>query len=198
MTSLADLDALQTSYREGVKLAEEEQRILTDDQNGVLHNVGLLSALRNASELEPPRVSNNVKPRNLKRKLDVDGRPESPGPSPANGSSGGHPRFKGVTARGGSVPFTPKEAKEAKEAKDGIAKAEDGPSSGSDGARGAAAEKAGLLVKNAEVAYKQNRQKGAEGDWIQCIIISVSSEGKNKPYVPSQPFPSSNASSPWR
>ena len=73
------------------------------------------------------------------------------------------------------MPFTPREAK------DGAIRADDGSNNGtSDAIKGTAAEKAGLLVKNAEVAYKQSKQKGVEGEWIQCTIISVSGEGKHK------------------
>ena len=172
--SVREVDSLQDLYREGLKLAEEEQKILNDDPNGTVQNLSLLTALRNASENEPPRTSTNLKSRNTKRKFEADGVADSPGPSPSAASSVGHARLKGTSGRSGSVPFTPREAKEAS------AKMEEGLTGGLDGAKGTAAEKAGLLVKKAEVAYKQNKQKGAEGDWIQCIIISVSGEGKNK------------------
>ncbi len=159
-------------------MAEEEQQILNDDPNGVIQKISLLSALRNASENEPPRANTNVKSRNLKRKFDAEGRADSPGPSPANAAPAGHARVKASSGRSGSVPFTPRDNKEG-----GSSKTDETPSNGLADGRGAAAEKAGLLVKNAEVAYKQGRQKGAEGDWIQCIIINVSGEGKNKRYI---------------
>lgn len=157
-----------------MKLAEEEQKILNDDPNGTIQNLGLLAALRNASENEPPRSSANLKSRTTKRKPEMDGAVDSPGPSPGGASSSGYGRLKGMGGRSGSVPFMPRDGKEAS------AKIEDGSSNGADGGKGTAAEKAGLLVKDAEVAYKQGKQKGAEGDWIQCIILSVSGEGKNK------------------
>ncbi|KAI9886938.1 MAG: SAGA HAT/Core module component [Watsoniomyces obsoletus] len=184
--TVADIDVLQELYREAFKLAEDEQQILNDDPSGVIQRISLLSALRSASENEPPRAIPNVKSRNLKRKFEADGRADSPGPSPAGAAPAGHARVKASSGRSGSVPFTPRDAKESSSSKtDETPSTSNGPTDG----RGAAAEKAGLLVKNAEVAYKQGRQKGAEGDWIQCIIINVSGEGKNKRYDVQDPEP---------
>ena len=175
--SIRQIDEIQDLYREGLRLAEEEQKILNDDPHGVIQNISLLSALRSASEAEPPRAAANVKSRSsAKRKLDAfDGGSDSPALSPNTASSAtvGHARLKGAGGRSGSVPYTPKDGK------DGAAKADDGSSNGTP----AVTDKMDLLVKKAEVAYKQGRQKGAEGDWIQCIIISVSGEGKNKRFV---------------
>ena len=176
--SIRQIDEIQDLYREGLKLAEEEQKILNDDPHGVIQNISLLSALRSASEAEPPRAAAaNVKSRSsAKRKLDAfDGGSDSPALSPNTASSAtvGHARLKGAGVRSGSVPYTPKDGK------DGAAKADDGSSNGTP----AVTDKMDLLVKGAEVAYKQGRQKGAEGDWIQCIINAVSGEGKNKRFV---------------
>ena len=172
--SVREIDTLQDLYREGLKLAEEEQKILKEDPNGAIQNIGILTALRTASEIDVPRTSNALKPRNPKRtKLDTDIAVDSPAPSPSVISTGpGHPRLKGSTGRSGSVSSI------IRDVKDATLKMDDGLLL--DGAKGNSAEKAGLLVKNAEVAYKQSKSKGVEGEWIQCIIISVIGEGKQK------------------
>lgn len=168
--TVREIDALQDLYREGLKLAEEEQKILKEDPNGAIQNIGILTALRTASEIDPPtRTSTALKPRNPKRtKLDGDMNIESPAPSPGMIAAVPiHPRLKGSSGRSGSVSSA---------IRDASVKMEDG----FDGAKGESAEKAGLLVKNAEVAYKQSKIKGVEGEWIQCLIISVGGEGKQK------------------
>jgi SAGA-associated factor 29 len=173
--SVRDIDTLQDLYREGLKLAEEEQKILNEDPSGAIQNMGILTALRTASEIDPPsRTSTAFKPRNPKRaKLEGDNM-DSPAPSPnVPNSITGHPRLKGSTGRSGSVSSI------ARESKDGAVKMEDALLEGN---KGTNAEKAGVLVKGAEVAYKQSKIKGVEGEWIQCLIVSVSGEGKQKRY----------------
>ncbi|KAI9799765.1 MAG: hypothetical protein M1833_003884 [Piccolia ochrophora] len=180
--TVREIDTLQELYREGLKLAEEEQKILNEDHNGAIQNLGLLTALRNATENEAPRVVAPLKSRNPKRKLEGDGTADSPAPSPSVLPPTG--RLKSVSGRSGSVPSVPKEVK------DMALKVDDALSDRHvDGAKGTSAEKAGLLVKDAEVAYKQSKQKGVEGEWIQCIIISVSGEGKHKRYEVQDPEP---------
>ncbi|KAI9846541.1 MAG: SAGA HAT/Core module component, partial [Sclerophora amabilis] len=184
---VVEIDILQDLYREGVKLAEEEQKILKEDPNGAIQNIGILSALRDASEIELPRSTANLKGRNTKRKLDGDSNAESPVPSPSVASSTTHSRLKGSSGRSGSVPSIPKEAKEM-----AVKMEEPSLSAGAEGVKGNMAEKAGLLIKGAEVAYKQSKQKGIEGEWIQCTIISVSGEGKQKRFEVQDPEPDEN------
>ncbi|KAI9754598.1 MAG: hypothetical protein M4579_004627 [Chaenotheca gracillima] len=185
--SVREIDALQDLYREGVKLAEEEQKILTEDPNGAIQTIGILSALRDASEIEMPRSSATSKSRTMKRKLDGDGVVDSPGPSPGVGPSNPHSRLKGTSVRSGSVPSIVKDIKEP-----AVKTEEPLLSSGTESMKGTSAEKAGLLVKGAEVAYKQSKQKGIEGEWIQCEIISVSGEGKHKRFEVQDPEPDEN------
>ena len=177
--SVREIDTLQDLYREGLKLAEEEQKILKEDPNGAIQNIGILNALRTASEIDPPRGSTALKPRNPKRtKMDNDVGVESPAPSPSIASSTGHSRLKGSTGRSASVSSV------AKDGRDTAIKVEEGGLNGGvESMKGTNAEKAGLLVKDAEVAYKQSKAKGFEGEGIQCIIISVLGEGKQKRYV---------------
>ncbi|KAI9851155.1 MAG: SAGA HAT/Core module component [Thelocarpon superellum] len=186
--SVREIDRLQEYYREGLKLAEEEQKILKEDPNGAIQNIGILNALRTASEIDVPRASTALKPRNPKRtKIDTDVAIESPAPSPSIASTASHPRLKGSVGRSGSVSSI------AKDGKDTAVKIEEGlNASGVEGVKGTSAEKAGLLVKNAEVAYKQSKVKDFEGEWIQCIIISVTGEGKQKRYEVQDPEPDEN------
>ncbi|KAL8671407.1 MAG: hypothetical protein Q9224_007624, partial [Gallowayella concinna] len=110
--TLKQIDELDELYREGVKLAEEEQKILNEEPNDVIKNVGILTALRTASEIEP-RNNSQSKSRNPKRqKLDTDGTVDSPGPSPVAPIAAA--KAKGGAVRAGSVPIVqePKESKE--------------------------------------------------------------------------------------
>lgn len=45
------------------------------------------------------------------------------------------------------------------------------------------------LQQGSEVAYRLPKQKGAEGEWIQCIITHVSGEGAKRKYVTQLPPP---------
>lgn len=156
-------------YREGLKLAEEEQKILNEEPNDVIKNVGILTALRTASEIEP-RNNSQSKSRNPKRqKLDTDGTVDSPGPSPGAPISAA--KVKATTVRAGSVPIV----KEPKEPKEPIVKAEEG----SEGVKGPSAEKAGKFFIGAEVAYRLAKAK-EDPQWIQCEIINIDTAGNKK------------------
>ncbi len=173
------MSALEALYREGLKLSEEEQKILDEEPNDVIKNVGILTALRNASESDPPRNPPIGKSRNPKRSKGepVEGAAESPGPSPSVIIQSS--RLKGSSVRSGSVPsVTGKDGKEA------AIKSEDGV----EGAKGTVSERVGKLAVGAEVAYKPSK----EGDWIQCTIVSISGEGNKKRYVNLKPLPVSS------
>ena len=166
------MTALEALYREGLKLSEEEQKILNEEPNDVIKNVGLLTALRTASESDSSRNAPIQKPRVTKRqrldppqKTDVDVASESPGPSPSVVISAS--RLKGSSVRSGSVASVT-----AKDAKEAVIKSEDGV----EGGKGALPENRTKLTVGAEVAYQPSK----EGDWIQCTIISVSGEGKKR------------------
>ena len=168
--SVKDLDELAGLYREGLKLSEEEQKILNEEPNDVIKNVGILTALRTASEIEPPRNPQPSKSRNPKRqKLDMDGAADSPGPSPGVATSAS--RLKGSSVRSGSVPST-------RDVKESSVKIEEG----TDGGNGPSAERAGKFFVGAEVAYKQAKMKEDGSQWIQCNIISITDAGNKKRY----------------
>lgn len=171
--SVKDLEELAALYREGLKLSEEEQKILNEEPNDVIKNVGILTALRTASEIEPPRNPQASKSRNPKRqKLDMDGAADSPGPSPGVATSAS--RLKGSSVRSGSVPST-------RDVKESSVKIEEG----SEGSKGPSAERAGKFFVGAEVAYKQAKMKEDGSQWIQCNIISITEVGNKKRCVPS-------------
>lgn len=149
-------------------MSEDEQKILNEEPNDVIKNVGILTALRTASEIEPPRNSQPSKSRNPKRqKLDMDGAADSPGPSPGVASSTS--RLKGSSVRSGSVPSN-------RDVKESSVKIEDIV----EVSKGASTERMGKLVVGTEVAYKQVKMKDDGSQWIQCIIISVTDVGNKK------------------
>lgn len=169
--TLKQLDDLSQLYREGLRAAEEEQKILNEEPNDVIKNVGILQALRMASESEPPRLTQNPKPRNPKRqKLETDGAADSPGPSPSAPSTTN--KLKTQSVRSGSVPLL----KEFKEAKEPVVKIEEG----SEGSKGPAGEKAGKFNVGDEVAYKQTKMKEDGSQWILCNIKSITDLGNKK------------------
>lgn len=163
-------------YREGVKLAEEEEKILKEEPNDVIKNIEILAALRSASETEPVRPAQAAsKARNPKRqKLETDGASESPAApimSPSVVLPGPAARLKHTgTVRAGSVPATREVKPEP------VVKVEEG----SEASKGPAGEKAGKFFVGAEVAYKQVRPREDGSQWIQCNITSVSEVGGKK------------------
>ena len=167
--TVKEIDELQELYREGVRLAEEEQKMLDEEPSDVIKNIGILTALRSASEMEPSRLPTQAKPRNPKRqKLETDGAADTPAASPNATMSVN--RLKGqTTIRSVSVP--PKQ--------EPMVKVEEG----SEGSKGPAGEKAGKFFVGAEVAYKQNSKKEDGSQWIQCNIISIEEKGGKKRYV---------------
>ncbi|KAI9891484.1 MAG: SAGA HAT/Core module component [Vezdaea aestivalis] len=177
--SLADVDRLQSLYREGVKLAEEEQEILEKDQpQGTIDKLGFLIAMRAANEAEVPRAGKQPNPRDKpSRGRPNDGASDAPA-SPKVSNPGILSRIKRErdNTRSGSVPSG---------TRDLAVKVEDVASaSGSESVKGFGSEKGShqALHKGQEVVYKQSKQKGLEGDWIQCVVLEVSGEGSKRKY----------------
>jgi hypothetical protein len=98
----------------------------------------------------------------------MDGAADSPAPSPIFAG----PKGKGGQ-RGGSVPAM-------RDGKEASVKPEDGVG---DSIKLAMLDKLRLLPKGSEVAYKQAKQKGVEGQWIQCVILSVLGDGLKTRYA---------------
>lgn len=140
--------------------------MLDEEPSDVIKNIGILTALRTASETEPSRLPAQAKPRNPKRqKLDTDGAsdtaPTSPNPPVAVN------RLKGTsTVRSVSVP--PKQ--------EPVVKIEEGL----EGSKGPAGERAGKFFVGAEVAYKQAKPKEDGSQWIQCHITAISEIGNKR------------------
>lgn len=152
-------------YREVLRLTDEEKRILHEEPNDVIKNLGILRALRAASEIEP-RNAPTSKSRNQKNKPpkpEMDGAADSPGPSPSMATSA--TKLKGSSVRSGSVPSV----------KDISIKIEEG----SEGSKGPLAERMGKFIVGAVVAYKQAKMKEDGSQWIQCNIINIT-EDRNK------------------
>ena len=170
---MKDFDDLLALYREGCKLAEEEEKILREEPNDVIKNIEILAALRSASETEPVRPAQVNKSRNPKRqKLETDGAGDSPA-APVMSPSVVLPaaRIKHTgPIRSGSVPAT----KEIKP--EPIVKIEEGL----EGSKGPAGERAGKFFVGAEVAYKQVKPREDGSQWIQCNITSVTDVGGKK------------------
>ncbi|KAL9033618.1 MAG: hypothetical protein Q9214_007428, partial [Letrouitia sp. 1 TL-2023] len=162
-----EIDDLEACYRENVKLAEEEHKILNEEPADVIKNVGILKALRTASEVEPRGNVQAPKSRNPKRqKIEADASAESPGPSP--GLPNPTSKLKGIKDRSGSVPVI-------KEPKDALVKIEEG----AEGSKGPSAERAGKFFVGADVAYRLAKQK-EDPQWIQCTILSITEVGNKK------------------
>jgi SAGA-associated factor 29 len=170
--SLTEIDELDSYHRQQLKLSEEEKAILRDEPTDIIKNLGILIALRSASEADPQSRAASV-PKQRKRKTEADGSAaDSPGPSTAVVSDKLN-RLKGSTQRSTSVSST-----QPREAREGVAiKIEEGV----EGTKSTLAERTGQLVVGAEVVYKHNKkQQGVEGEGIQCIIKSISVEGHKK------------------
>ncbi|KAL6715416.1 hypothetical protein ACLMJK_006377 [Lecanora helva] len=187
--TVAQIDELMALYREGVKLAEEEEKILKEEPNDVIKNIEILAALRSASETEPARPAHTQpKPRNPKRqqKPETDGAADSP-VAPVMSPSVVLPaaRIKGTStgpARSGSVPATREVTKEP------VVKVEEGL----EGSKGPAGEKAGKFFIGAEVAYRQAKPREDGSQWIQCIIQNITEVGGKKRYEVQDPEPDEN------
>ncbi|KAG8526697.1 uncharacterized protein KY384_008126 [Bacidia gigantensis] len=173
--TVKDIDELQELYREGVRLAEEEQKILNEEPSDIIKNIGILAALRAASETEPVRQAQTIKPRNPKRqKIETDGAADSPSVSPGIAPAVNKLKIGGVM-RSVSVPRQPEP----------IVKIEEGTESN----KPLPLEKVNKLVIGADVAYKQAKPKEDGSQWIQCIITNITGEGNKKKYEVQDPEP---------
>ncbi|KAI9931885.1 hypothetical protein ASPWEDRAFT_40337 [Aspergillus wentii DTO 134E9] len=188
--TLAEHNQLDGLYRQMLKLCEEERAILVDEPSDVIKNLGLLTALRQASEAEAPAHRATALSKSRKKRNEVDGpATESPGPTGSSVSD------KASRTKGGAVPrstsVSSNQAREGRESRDnGIAvKTEEGTES----TKGTVAERSGHLTVGAEVVFKHNKNKqGVEGEGIQCIIKGISGDGHKKRYDVQDPEPNEN------
>ncbi|OGM48507.1 SAGA complex component (Sgf29) [Aspergillus bombycis] len=185
--SLHEHNQLDSLYRQMLKLCEDERAILQDEPSDVIKNLGLLTALRQASEAEAPLNRAAALGKSRKKRNDVDGSAtDSPGPSGASlpDKAG---RIKGGIQRGSSVSSN--QARDSRDSRDVHVKVEEG----TEGTKGTLAERNGHLVVGAEVVFKHNKNKqGVEGEGIQCIIKGISGDGHKKRYDVQDPEPNEN------
>lgn len=175
--SVAQIDALQALYREGVKVAEEEQEILGAQPQGVLENLGLLSAMRAANEASRA-IKLGPRDKGPKSRMPSESNVDAPA-SPSVTAPAAYVRVRKELSRSGSVPSAPKEAKEPP------VKIEESLGSGNtEGGKTPLTDRFPQLHKGQEVAYKPNKNKTSEGDWIKCVIMEViGGEGPKRKYV---------------
>lgn len=181
--TLAEINQLDSWYRQVLKLSEEEKAILLEEPSDVIKNLGLLTALRSASEAETSISRAASLPKSSKQSFARDGTASHAAtasnsallPDKLN-------RVKGSTQRSSSVSSSG----HAKEGRDSVSVKLEDVAEGA-AAKGTIAERSGQLVIGAEVVYKHNKKQGAEGEGIQCIIKSIYGDGYKKKYLYAQP-----------
>lgn len=173
-----DHSELDSLFQQMLRLCEEERAILLDEPSDVIKNLGLLTALRQASEAEAPLNRAASLSKSRKKRNEMDGASDSPAP-PGPSVSEKASRIKGAVPRSGSVPST--QGRESREIRDNVAvKIEEG----TEGTKGTIAERSGQLVIGSEVVFKHNKNKqGVEGEGIQCIIKTITGDGNKKRYA---------------
>lgn len=175
---MAEINQLDGWYRQILKLSEEEKAILMEEPSDVIKNLGLLTALRSASEAETSTSRAASLPKSSKQRIAKDGT----GVQAATASNSALlpdklNRIKGSTQRSSSVSSSG----HAKDSRDSVSvKLEEGVEGA---AKGTIAERSGQFVVGAEVVFKHNKNRqGVEGEGIQCIIKSISGDGYKKRY----------------
>lgn len=166
-TSLSDHDGLDSLYREGVKLSDEEKVHLGESmRNNLTLMIEMMRTKEQAAAEKAARAGSRT------TGLDFDGPSDSPIPSPADNR-----QIKKIgTSRTGSQPpnrpeGTPSEANE-RTSKPKI-----------------------TYVQNEEVAFKRKTPgKPEEQDWILGKVVRVIGEGKSRRYEVEDPFPDTSTS----
>ncbi|KAB8346278.1 hypothetical protein FH972_023322 [Carpinus fangiana] len=157
--NVATLERMEKLHREGIKIAEEEIRVLLEEPDDLLKNLDTLVSVRAAFEIDPPRQPTNGKPRNNKRRLDTDVPIDSPAPTPEVTTPAPNARLvtKG-TSRSGSVAATSIKSETSADTE----------------------EKQNKLVVGAEVLHRT--RKNQDGYGLLCKIINIIGEGKQRKY----------------
>jgi SAGA-associated factor 29 len=157
-------------------LSDEEKAILQEDPSDVIKNLGLLTALRSASEAETTASRAASLPKSSKPSIVArDGAAVHAAAASNSALSDKLNRVKGSTQRSSSVSSSG----HARESRDAVSvKVEEG----AEGVKGTVAERSGQFVVGAEVVYKHRNKQGVEGEGIQCIIKSISGDGTKKRY----------------
>uniref|UniRef100_A0A093UXF9 SAGA-associated factor 29 n=1 Tax=Talaromyces marneffei PM1 TaxID=1077442 RepID=A0A093UXF9_TALMA len=176
--TLVEINQLDSWYRQVLKLSEEEKAILLEEPSDVIKNLGLLTALRSASEAETTISRAASLPKSSKQSFARDGTASHAAtasnsallPDKLN-------RVKGSTQRSSSVSSSG----HAKDSRDSVSVKLEEVAEGA--AKGTIAERNGQFVIGAEVVYKHKSKQGAEGEGIQCIIKNIYGDGYKKKYL---------------
>ncbi|KAJ5901932.1 hypothetical protein N7495_002460 [Penicillium taxi] len=180
--TMTDHDQLDTWLRQSQKLSQEERSIMLDEPCDVIKNLELLTALRKASEAEAPANRSIALSKSRKKRTDIES-----STTDSTSISGADKRSKGTIPRSMSVSSNnPREGRN----ENVTVKIEEG----SEGAKGAVAERSGHLIVGAQVVFKHNKNKqGVEGEGIQCIIKHITGDGHKKRWYDVQdPEPNEN------
>ncbi|EEA25652.1 hypothetical protein TMatcc_006120 [Talaromyces marneffei ATCC 18224] len=185
--TLVEINQLDSWYRQVLKLSEEEKAILLEEPSDVIKNLGLLTALRSASEAETTISRAASLPKSSKQSFARDGTASHAAtasnsallPDKLN-------RVKGSTQRSSSVSSSG----HAKDSRDSVSVKLEEVAEGA--AKGTIAERNGQFVIGAEVVYKHKSKQGAEGEGIQCIIKNIYGDGYKKKYDVQDPEPNEN------
>lgn len=149
-----------------VRLAEEEQQLLTEEPADIIRNLEILIALKKADEggarEAQPRQPIINKSRNQKKRLDDDllVSADSPGPSPGVAPE----KMNRIKSSGRSQSMS----REPKEPAPKVT--EDSKSSD-------------LFTVGAEVVYKHNKKNGADGEGYLYTIKALHGEGPKRRYA---------------
>lgn len=103
--SASKLEELEKLYREGLRLAEEEMSILSEEPEDLIRNLDTLIQVKTALDADVPKPTLNTKSRNTKRKLEPEASADSPILTPETATpsqAAGRTLSKGVS-RSGSV-----------------------------------------------------------------------------------------------
>ncbi|GAD95135.1 SAGA complex component [Paecilomyces variotii No. 5] len=181
--TLPEHNQLDSLYRQLLKLSEEERAILQDEPSDVIKNLGLLTALRSASEAEAPLSRLASLPKFRKKRNEADGSAaESPAPSVTSASDKLN-RVKGTAQRSSSVS-----SNQPRDARDNVTvKVEEG----TEPTKGTIAERSGQLVIGAEVVFKHNKNKqGVEGE--ENVLYTYANSNYEFRYDVQDPEPNEN------
>ncbi|KAL3422820.1 saga complex subunit sgf29 [Phlyctema vagabunda] len=170
--SIEDINALDTLYRQNVRISEEIKN-LYEDQEGLNARLGILYALVKGNEddanMAMGRTSSS---RQSATALELDGGADTPTASPA-------PRKMQNNGRISSQP--PSNTFPVVEIPD----KEDRSETGSNTSKTKI-----IFAVNDEVAFKPKQVPGQEAsDWIQGIVTKVIGEGKSRRYDVKDPYP---------
>jgi len=184
--SVEESDALQTLYREEVKISEQIADIGKGGNNNLFEKLDVLIALQSATEnanvpLPSSRAGSSRDGRDRGQQMALDGPADSPTASPIVEKKG-RLLTGGVPSRG-SVP------------RDSVGRNENGESTSIE-----PNPKSNTKVTygmGAEVAFRPKQQPGGdEPEWIKGIVVKIIGDNKTRRYDVQDPEPDENSTGP--